>query len=90
MGNYSSNIIIILETGILLKSREIFEDYDFLSIQGQNYLISCRCKARENNIIGLSFLHVNKLQLVDVRVSQYCGAIRIFTSVILIQECSKQ
>ena len=87
MGNYSRNIIIILETGTLLKSRAIFKNYDFLSIQGQKNIISCRCKTRKDNI-GLSFLHVNKLQLVNARVSHCCGTIRIFTSVILIQECS--
>ena len=33
LGNISRNVSIILETGIKLKRRVTFEDYDYLSIQ---------------------------------------------------------
>ena len=84
---YSRNITVYLETGIKLKHRTIFEDYDFLSIQGQNRIISCGCKDREENI-GLSFLRVSNLMLSYMRVTKCCGATSLYTSVVLIQECS--
>ena len=72
-----------------LRSRTIFADYDFLSIQSHSrkFMISCGCKDRKDNI-GLSFVRVSNLTLSYVRVTECCGAISIYTSAILIQQCS--
>ena len=87
MGNYSRNITIVLETGVQLKKRTLFENYDFLSIQGRNSYINCKCKDQKGDI-GLSFLYVSNLTLSYIRIMKCCGAANMYTSVILIKECS--
>ena len=84
---HSRNITIILETGIELKKRTTFEDYDFLCIQGQNSYINCECRDQKGDI-GLSFSYVSNLTLSYVRVMKCCGPVNMYTSVILIKECS--
>ena len=87
LGNYSQNSTIILETGIELKKRTTFEDYDFLCIQGRNSYINCKCRDQKSDI-GLSFLYISNFKLSYVRVMKCCGAVNMYTSVILIRECS--
>ena len=89
MGNYARNITIILETGIHLKSRTVFENCDFLFIQGRKNSIYCGCNRRQDDV-GLSFLHASNLILSNIRVTECCGTrnITTYTSGILIKECS--
>lgn len=86
----SRNITIILKTSIYLTSTVTFKNYDFFAIQGKSETtkLNCKCRKKGNYSVGLSFVHINNLQLSHSAITLCCGAISAYSATILVQECS--
>ena len=89
----SFNITIILESQISLRTAVTFKNQQYFAIKGrqQSNSLKCHCGKKEpsSNRPGLSFVHINNLELHNFAVHLCCGSEDVYSAAVLIKECSR-